>query len=201
MDQLKGLRTTALRYLSEHPDDVTIYQMKTELQYSFQETRKILESFRKHGLLSRADKPGLSGRLPYKLTNEGERLYAFVRYLEKENLLSKEKDLVLGEQTNDKDRFLAKLSQGGFGMQDFEKALAVGLIDKGTKIVYTRYMRGLTAITGGLIALGLSLLAQFLTSWAASSVLGALAVGLGLLMMLVLLVGLYKSRVAEYKVG
>ena len=198
---MKGLRTEALRYLSEHPDDVTIYQLKNELQYSFETASKILESFHKHGLLSRADKPGSKGRLPYTLTSDGKRLYAFIRYLEKENLLSKEKDLVLGEQTDDKDPFLARLSQAGFGMQDFEKALEVGLIDKGTRIVYTRYLRGLSAVTGGLLALGLSLLGQFLTNWAASSVLGVLAVGLALLLMFVLLAGLYKSRVIEYKVG
>lgn len=142
---MKGLRTSALSYLSRAQGGVTKYALAKATQVGRGRMRsgkttgvgtasEILEGFHNCGIVSR-DKPGFRGLMPYSLNSQGHRLVQLMKYLSDQDLISENKMLDLEEELHERHPFVQQLLQGGFRLEDFEKALACGLIHKRIKVV------------------------------------------------------------------
>ncbi|MGA2238092.1 MAG: hypothetical protein ABSG74_02655 [Candidatus Bathyarchaeia archaeon] len=149
---MKGLRTSALFYLSRAQGGVTKYALAKATQVGRGRVRsgkttgagtasEILEGFYNCGIVSR-EKPGFRGLMPYSLNSQGQRLVRLMKYLGDQDLISESKNLDLQDDGGSKD-FVQQLEQGGFSLEDFEKALACGLIHKRIRVVrITEHSRG-----------------------------------------------------------
>jgi hypothetical protein len=102
--------------------------------------------------------------VPYVVTRQGQHLVEFMKYLDKENLISDNKNLILPERSPEYSQFLTKIAQAGYDSQDFQNALACGLIHKGHKIVivHKRYERGTAYLSSLLLIVLLLALAWIL---------------------------------------